>query len=106
MTTTKPPPWDASAPVMTKWVIDQLHAVDLERAEQALAEYYEHQEQGGLDDFIAVAEELGKIEPLRELLSKLLLMIAWTPQMAQGLKYVAENFVHLPKRPAVHSQCR
>jgi hypothetical protein len=96
--TTKPPPWDASADVWTKWVIDQLNAVDVKRAEQALAEHYEHEAQGGLDAFIAVAEELGDIEPLREWLSKILPMLARTPEMAQGLKYVAENFVHLPKR--------
>lgn len=63
---TKPPPWDASADVWTKWVIDHLRAVDLERGKQALAKMDEDDEQGSLDDHIAIAEELGDIKPLRE----------------------------------------
>src|SRR5262249_11410398 len=89
---------DASKAVKTKWVLDHLRAIDLERGKQALAEAYEREEQGGLDGYIAMAEELGKIEPLRQLLSALLPLLAWTPQQAQGLKYIAENFLHLPKR--------
>jgi hypothetical protein len=83
---------------MTKWVIDQLRAIDLERGKQALAEADAHEEQGGLDGYIAIAEELGDIKPLRELLTELLPMLAWTPVQAQALKYIAEHFLHLPKR--------
>jgi len=97
------PPWDAPAADMTKWVIEQLDAQALEFFKTTVcAEIAEDEEQGRLDDEISFAEIAGDIQPLRERLLELLPALAKTPAQARGLKYVAENFVHLPKRARGH----
>jgi hypothetical protein len=97
------PPWDAPRPVMEKWVNEQLDAKGLEFFKTTVcAEIAEDDEQGRLDDEISFAEIAGDIQPLRERLLELLPALAKTPAQARGLKYVAENFVHLPKRARGH----
>jgi hypothetical protein len=99
MTNTKPPPWNASEAVMTKWVIENLRFDPYHPGVMQDIEDLENMEEGGLAYVIRRAEQHKDIAPLREKLCELLPKLAKTPVQAKDLKYIAEHFfVDLPKR--------
>ena len=96
---TPQPAWEAPPAVMTQWVIEQLDAFYSQLLRKTFVqEIEEDDEQGCLGDFIHWAEKTGDISGLRDELIELLPTLAKTPAQACGLKYIAENFLHLPKR--------
>jgi hypothetical protein len=92
---TAKPDWDASKAVWTKWIKEQLGAMDddLIAGWVKAIEAQDREGRGDFGDYIALAER-GYIEPLRELLPTL----ARNPVQAEDLKYIAARFVNLPGR--------
>jgi hypothetical protein len=92
---TAKPDWDASKAVWTKWINEQLHAIedDLIAGWLKTIEAEDREGRGGFGDYINLAEH-GCLEPLRELLPTL----AKNPVQAEDLKYIAARFVNLPER--------
>jgi hypothetical protein len=96
---TPPPPWDAPEAVMVKWVNEQLDAFGSQFLRTTFVQEIEEDDaQGCLDNFIHWAEKTGDISGLRDELIEVLPTLAKTPAQARGLKYIAENFLHLPQR--------